>query len=132
MLGREFVPPPAWLGLTSMKDVLHHGICFIYFVYVATTFLFSNYKVISEIQKIHGKKLQNFQTSKQSFCFLIIIMTIMLRPTMLIWSFLIFQVTFWPIIKRLISKMKLIYANTSKFKKIQIDGSEVLNHLIHM
>ena len=33
---------------------------FIDFVYVATTFLFSNDKVISEIQKIHGKKLQNF------------------------------------------------------------------------
>ena len=28
--------------------------------------------------------------------------------------------------------MKLILADTLKFKKIQIDGSKVLNHLIHM
>ena len=34
--------------------------------------------------------------------------------------------------KDYISKMKLILANTSKFKKIQIDDSKVLNHLIHM
>ena len=32
--------------------------------------------------------------------------------------------------KDYISKMKLILANTSKFKKIQIDDSKVLNHLI--
>ena len=30
------------------------------------------------------------------------------------------------------SKMKLILADTSKFKNIQIDDSKVLNHLIHM
>ena len=34
--------------------------------------------------------------------------------------------------KDYISKIKLISANTSKFKKIQIDDSKVLNHLIHM
>ena len=34
--------------------------------------------------------------------------------------------------KDYISKIKLILANTSKFKNIQIDGREVLNHLIHM
>ena len=34
--------------------------------------------------------------------------------------------------KDYISKMKLILADTSKLKKIQIDGSKVLNHLIHM
>ena len=34
--------------------------------------------------------------------------------------------------KDYISKMKLILADTSKFKKIQIDDSKVLNHLIHM
>ena len=34
--------------------------------------------------------------------------------------------------KDYISKMKLILANTSKFMKIQIDDSKVLNHLIHM
>ena len=34
--------------------------------------------------------------------------------------------------KDYISKMKLILANTSKFKKIQINDSKVLNHLIHM
>ena len=34
--------------------------------------------------------------------------------------------------KDYISKMKLILANTSKFKKIQIDDSKVLNHLIQM
>ena len=34
--------------------------------------------------------------------------------------------------KDYISKMKLILANTSKFKKIQIDDSKALNHLIHM
>ena len=34
--------------------------------------------------------------------------------------------------KDYISKMKLILANTSKFKKIEIDDSKVLNHLIHM
>ena len=34
--------------------------------------------------------------------------------------------------KDYISKMKWILANTSKFKKIQIDDSKVLNHLIHM
>ena len=34
--------------------------------------------------------------------------------------------------KNYISKMKLNLANTSRFKKIQIDGSKVLNHLIHM
>ena len=27
--------------------------------------------------------------------------------------------------------MKLILADTSKFKKIQIDDSKVLNHLVH-
>ena len=32
--------------------------------------------------------------------------------------------------KYYISKMKSIVANTSKFKKIQIDDSKVLNHLI--
>ena len=31
-----------------------------------------------------------------------------------------------------ISKMKLIFADTLKFKKTQIDGSKVLNHLIQM
>ena len=34
--------------------------------------------------------------------------------------------------KDYISKIKLISANTSKFKKIQIDDNKVLNHLIHM
>ena len=34
--------------------------------------------------------------------------------------------------KDYISNMKLILADTSKFKKIQIDDSKVLNHLIHM
>ena len=34
--------------------------------------------------------------------------------------------------KDYISKMKLTLADTSKFKKIQIDDSKVLNHLIHM
>ena len=34
--------------------------------------------------------------------------------------------------KDYISTMKLILADTSKFKKIQIDGSNVLSHLIHM
>ena len=34
--------------------------------------------------------------------------------------------------KDYICKMKLILADTSKFKKIQIDDSKVLNHLIHM
>ena len=34
--------------------------------------------------------------------------------------------------KDYISKMKLILADTSKFKKIQIDGSKVLNHLVNM
>ena len=34
--------------------------------------------------------------------------------------------------KDYISKMKLILADTSKFKKIQIDDSKVLSHLIHM
>ena len=34
--------------------------------------------------------------------------------------------------KDYISKMKLILADTSTFKKIQIDDSKVLNHLIHM
>ena len=34
--------------------------------------------------------------------------------------------------KDYICKMKLILADTSKFKKIQIDNSKVLNHLIHM
>ena len=34
--------------------------------------------------------------------------------------------------KDCISTMKLILADTSKFKKIQIDGSNVLSHLIHM
>ena len=33
--------------------------------------------------------------------------------------------------KDYISKMKLILADSSKFKKIQIDDSKVLNHLIH-
>ena len=28
--------------------------------------------------------------------------------------------------------MKLILADISKFKKIQMDGSKVFNHLIHM
>ena len=32
--------------------------------------------------------------------------------------------------KDYISKIKLIFANTSNFKKIQIDDSKVLNHLI--
>ena len=30
------------------------------------------------------------------------------------------------------SKIKLIFANTLKFKKTEIDGSKVLNHLIQM
>ena len=34
--------------------------------------------------------------------------------------------------KDYISKMKLIFADTLKFKKTQIDGSKVLNHLIEM
>ena len=34
--------------------------------------------------------------------------------------------------KDYISKMKLIFADTLKFKKTQIDGSKVLNHLIQM
>ena len=34
--------------------------------------------------------------------------------------------------KDYISTMKLILADTSKFKKIQIDDSNVLSHLIHM
>ena len=34
--------------------------------------------------------------------------------------------------KDYISKMKLILADTLKFKQIQIDDSKVLNHLIHM
>ena len=34
--------------------------------------------------------------------------------------------------KDYISKVKLILADSSKFKKIQIDDSKVLNHLIHM
>ena len=34
--------------------------------------------------------------------------------------------------KDYISKMKLILADTSKFKKIQIDDSNLLNHLIHI
>ena len=34
--------------------------------------------------------------------------------------------------KDYISKMKLILADTSKFMKIQIDNSKVLNHLIYM
>ena len=34
--------------------------------------------------------------------------------------------------KDYISKMKLILADTSKFKKIQVDGSKVLNHLIDL
>ena len=34
--------------------------------------------------------------------------------------------------KDYISKMKLILSDISKFKKIQIDDSKVLNHLIHM
>ena len=34
--------------------------------------------------------------------------------------------------KDYISKMKLILADTSKFKNIQIGNSKVLNHLIHM
>ena len=34
--------------------------------------------------------------------------------------------------KDCISKMKLILADTSKFKTIQIDYNKVLNHLIHM
>ena len=34
--------------------------------------------------------------------------------------------------KDYISKIKLILADTSKFKKIQTDDSKVLNHLIHM
>ena len=34
--------------------------------------------------------------------------------------------------KDYISKMKLILADTLKFKKIQIDDSKVLNHLTHM
>ena len=34
--------------------------------------------------------------------------------------------------KDYISKMKLILADTSKFKNIQIVNSKVLNHLIHM
>ena len=34
--------------------------------------------------------------------------------------------------KDYISKMKLILADTSKFIKIQIDNSKVLNHLIYM
>ena len=34
--------------------------------------------------------------------------------------------------KDYISTMKLILADSSKFKKIQIDDSNVLNHLIHM
>ena len=34
--------------------------------------------------------------------------------------------------KDYISKMKLIFADTLKFKKTQLDGSKVLNHLIQM
>ena len=34
--------------------------------------------------------------------------------------------------KNYISKMKLIFVDTSKFKKIQIDGSKVLNRLIYL
>ena len=34
--------------------------------------------------------------------------------------------------KDYISTMKLILADSSKFKKIQIDDSNVLSHLIHM
>ena len=34
--------------------------------------------------------------------------------------------------KDYICKMKLILAGTSKFKKIRIDGSKILNHLTHM
>ena len=34
--------------------------------------------------------------------------------------------------KDYISKMKLILADTSKFKKVSIDDSKVLNRLIHM
>ena len=34
--------------------------------------------------------------------------------------------------KDYISKMKPIFADTLKFKKTQIDGSKVLNHLIQM
>ena len=34
--------------------------------------------------------------------------------------------------KDYISKMKLIFADTLKFKKTHIDGSKVLNHLIQM
>ena len=34
--------------------------------------------------------------------------------------------------KDYILKMKFILANTSKFKKIQINDGKVLNHLVHM
>ena len=46
-------------NLTSMKDTLHHEMCFIDFVHVITIFLVSNDKAISKIQKTHGKKLHN-------------------------------------------------------------------------
>ena len=71
-----------------MKDVLHLEMCFIDFVHVTTIFLVSNDKAVSKIQKTRGKKLHN------TICFLIIIMIILLRHTMLIRSFLIFEVMF--------------------------------------
>ena len=46
-------------SLTSMKDVLHHEMCFIDFVRVTTIFLVYNDKEISEIQKTHGNKPHN-------------------------------------------------------------------------
>ena len=46
-------------NLTSMKDTLHHEMCFIDFVHVITIFLVSNDKAISKIPKTHGKKLHN-------------------------------------------------------------------------
>ena len=46
-------------SLTSMKDALHHEMCFIDFVHVITIFLVSNDKAMSKIPKTHGKKLHN-------------------------------------------------------------------------
>ena len=51
-------------NLTSIKDVLHHEMCFIDFVHVTTIFLVSNDKAISKIQKTHVKKLHNLFLNK--------------------------------------------------------------------
>ena len=72
--------------LTSMKDALHHERCFIDFVHVTTIFQFLMIK-----QFLKSKKLM---VRSFTICFIINIMTLLLRHTMLIRSFLIFEVIF--------------------------------------